>query len=175
MRRLPRKASYPPHLMQLNQRSTERPKADHLRSANGHWTDMHDCAKEGLGFRLTTTKNVTVSDNGRIVPVQATVANKEFTRALVFNPLSATFSGIAAILGSFMYAIDTSLCLSIVSRQSVLSCDRCLTIVSARILRWRLRRHSLGSPFLSTSQSLCERNPKWMILRRRLSNMSVCV
>lgn len=78
---------------------------------------MHDCAKEGLGFRLTTTKNVTVSDNGRIVPVQATVANQDFTRALVFNPLAATFSGIASILGLFMYAFDTSLCLSIVSGQ----------------------------------------------------------
>jgi hypothetical protein len=80
---------------------------------------MHDCAKEGLGYRITTTKNVTVSENGRIVPVRATVANKDFTRALVFNPLAATFSGIAAILGMFMYAIDTSLCLSIVSRRIV--------------------------------------------------------
>ena len=76
---------------------------------------MHDCAKEGLGFRITTTKNVTVSENGRVVPVRATVANKEFTRALVFNPLAATFAGIASILGLFMYAIDWSLCLSLVS------------------------------------------------------------
>lgn len=84
-------------------------------SANGQWTAMHDCAKEGLGFRITTTKDVRVSENGRIVPVEATVARKEFTRALVFNPLAATFSGIAAVLGMFMYAIDTSLCLSLVS------------------------------------------------------------
>lgn len=76
---------------------------------------MHDCANEGLGYRITTTKDLRVSENGRIVPVEATVAEKEFTRALVFNPLAATFSGIAAILGLFMYAIETSLCLSLVS------------------------------------------------------------
>lgn len=79
---------------------------------------MHDCAKEGLGFRITTTKEVRVSDNGRIVPVEATIAKKELTRALVFNPLSATFAGIASTLGMFMYAIDTSTCLSLVSSLS---------------------------------------------------------
>lgn len=76
---------------------------------------MHHCVKEGLGFRITTTKNVTISDNGRIVPVRATVASAEFTQALVFNPLAAAFAGVAAILGMFMYAIDTSMGLSIVS------------------------------------------------------------
>jgi len=80
---------------------------------------MHDCSKEGLGFPITTTKDIHRDESGRIVPVEATVADRELTRALVFNPLSATFSGIAAILGMFTYAIDPCLCLSIVSLATI--------------------------------------------------------
>lgn len=86
-----------------------------IRSAGGDWRAMHDCSREGLGFLITTTKDVHRDESGRIVPVEATEAERELTRALVFNPLSAAFAGIAAILGMFTYAIDPCLCLSIVS------------------------------------------------------------
>jgi hypothetical protein len=76
---------------------------------------MHGCTKEGLGFPITTKKNIHVDKRGRFVSVKATVADRELTRALVFNPLAATFAGIAAILGIFTYAIRPCLCLSIVS------------------------------------------------------------
>jgi hypothetical protein len=75
---------------------------------------MHDCSNSGPGFSITTTKEVTTDDSGRIVRVEPTVANQELTRALVFNPLSATFAGITAILGLLTYAIEPCLCLSIV-------------------------------------------------------------
>lgn len=76
---------------------------------------MHDCAKAGLGFHIASTKDQRISENGRIIPVEATIASKEFIGALVFNPLAAAFSGIAAVLGMFMYALDTSVGLSLVS------------------------------------------------------------
>lgn len=75
---------------------------------------MHDCSKEGLGFAITTTKEVYMNDEGRIVPVEATVAEKDLTNALVFNPLAATFAGLGAILGLLTYAIDDCMCLSMV-------------------------------------------------------------
>jgi hypothetical protein len=86
-----------------------------LSRVGGEWKALHDCSNEGLGFPITTTKEVYRNEAGRIVPVEATVAKEELTRALVFNPLSATFAGIAAILGFLTYAIDPCLCLSIVS------------------------------------------------------------
>jgi hypothetical protein len=91
-----------------------------LSRVGGEWKALHDCSNEGLGFPITTTKEVYRNEAGRIVPVEATVAKKELTRALVFNPLSATFAGIAAILGLLTYAIDPCLCLSIVSIPPIL-------------------------------------------------------
>jgi len=76
---------------------------------------MHGCTKEGLGFPITTKKEIHQDKRGRIVSVQTTVADRELTRALVFNPLSAAFAGLAMILGTFTYAIQPCLCLSIVS------------------------------------------------------------
>ena len=76
---------------------------------------MHGCTKEGLGFPITTKKEVHKDKRGRIVSVETTVADRELTRALVFNPLSASFAGVAALLGMFTYAIRPCLCLSIVS------------------------------------------------------------
>lgn len=75
---------------------------------------MHDCSNSGPGFPITTSKEVTTDESGRIVPVEPTIANKELTGALVFNPLSATFAGITAIIGFLTYAIEPCLCLSIV-------------------------------------------------------------
>ena len=81
---------------------------------------MHDCSHIGPGFPITTTKEVTTDDSGRTVPVEPTVANQELTRALVFNPLAATFAGITAILGLLTYAIEPCLCLSIVRLPSLI-------------------------------------------------------
>jgi hypothetical protein len=75
---------------------------------------MHGCTKEGLGFPITTKKEVHKDKRGRIVSVETTVADRELTRAMVFNPLSASFAGGAAFLGMFTYAIRPCLCLSIV-------------------------------------------------------------
>lgn len=89
--------------------------SDRGRSPNGQWTGMHDCKHLGPGYRISTSKKVVISENGRVVRDRAVVVNEEFTQALVFNPLAATFAGIADTLGIGMYIIDTSLCLSIVS------------------------------------------------------------
>jgi hypothetical protein len=77
---------------------------------------MHGCSQEGPGFAITTKKNVHRDQRGRIVSTGSGGADRELTRALVFNPLAATFAGITAILGMFTYAIEPCLCLSIVSR-----------------------------------------------------------